>query len=62
MKTLEIRQVRSAIGCPEKQRRVLRSLGLGKLHRPVHHLATPQILGMLDKVRHLVDWTEREDG
>ena len=58
MKLLEIRQIRSAIGCPETHRRVLRSLGLKKLNRPVHHLASPQILGMLTKVRYLVSWTE----
>jgi large subunit ribosomal protein L30 len=61
MKVLEIRQVRSAIGRPENQRRVLKSLGLGKLHRAVEHDATPQILGMLAKVSHLVAWTERQD-
>lgn len=58
MSVLVIRQVRSSIGFPKAQRKILESLGLGKLHRPVHHRASPQILGMLNKVRHLVDWTE----
>jgi large subunit ribosomal protein L30 len=61
MKSIEVTQIRSSIGCPEKHKRILRSLGLGKLRCQVHHLATPQILGMLNKVRHLVSWTERQD-
>lgn len=60
MKVLEVRQVRSAIGCPQSQRKVLVSLGLGKLHRPVYHNASPQILGMLSKVRHLVTWSDHQ--
>lgn len=60
MTVLVVRQIRSGIGFPKTQRRVLESLGLGKLHRPVHHHATPQILGMLYKVRHLVEWTEAQ--
>lgn len=60
MKRLEIRQVRSGIGCPEPQRKVLRALGLKKLNWTVHHDATPQILGMVNKVRHLVEWSEKD--
>ncbi len=59
MKKLVIRQVRSSIGQPEKHRRVLAGLGLRKLHRPVFHYASPQIMGMLNKVCHLVVWEER---
>ena len=52
--TIKITQVRSVIGRPEKHRRVLRGMGLGKLNRTVELLDTPEIRGMINKVRHLV--------
>lgn len=51
---LTIRLVRSMIGCPEKQRVVLRGMGLTKLQKRVQLPDTPQTRGMLAKVRHLV--------
>jgi large subunit ribosomal protein L30 len=42
------------IGRPEKQRLVLRGMGLTKLQKVVQLPDTPQIRGMLDKVKHLV--------
>jgi len=56
--TLKITQVRSVIGRPEKHRRVLRGMGLGKLNRTVELLDTPEIRGMINKVRHLVEVEE----
>ncbi len=53
-KKVKITQVRSVIGRPEKQRLTLKALGLRKINHSVEHVATPQILGMIDKVRHLV--------
>lgn len=53
-KKIKITQVRSVIGRPENQRLTLKALGLRKLHQSVEHTATPQILGMVNKVRHLV--------
>ena len=44
----------SAIGRPEKQRVVLRGMGLTRLHKVVELPDTPQTQGMIDKVRHLV--------
>ena len=49
-----VRLVRSMIGRPEKQRLVLRGMGLTKLQKVVQLPDTPQIRGMLDKVKHLV--------
>lgn len=54
MPTLKITQVRSAIKRPESQKRTVRALGLRRLHQTVEHEATPQILGMIARVQHLV--------
>jgi len=51
---LTIRLVHSMIGCPEKQRLVLRGMGLTKLQKTVQLPDTPQVRGMLNKVKHLV--------
>ena len=54
MKKLRVTQVRSAIGQTQKHRGTLRALGLGKIGRTVEHPESPQLAGMLRKVRHLV--------
>ena len=54
MATLRITQVRSQIGQTEKHRGTLRALGLGKIGRSVERPDSPDTLGMLRKVRHLV--------
>jgi large subunit ribosomal protein L30 len=54
-KTLRITQVRSQIGQTRKHRGTLRALGLGKIGRTAEHTESPQVAGMLRKVRHLVD-------
>ncbi len=54
MKKLKITQVRSAINRPARQKRTLVALGLTKLNRPKDVEATPQLLGMIDKVKHLL--------
>ncbi len=53
-KLIRITQVKSVIGRPEKQRLTLKALGIRKLNHSVEHTATPQILGMVNKIRHLV--------
>ena len=53
-KRLVVRLVRSMIGRPEKQRVVLRGMGLTKMQKMVQLPDTPQVRGMLDKVKHLV--------
>ncbi len=54
MAKLKITQTRSQIGQSEKHRGTLRALGLGKIGRSVEREDTPETLGMLRKVRHLV--------
>jgi len=54
MAKIRITQVKSKNGKPERQKRTLEALGLRKLNHSVEHEATPQILGMVVKVRHLV--------
>ncbi len=54
MAKIRITQVKSKIGKPERQKRTLEALGIKKLNHSVEHEATPQILGMVEKVKHLV--------
>ncbi|MDD3195173.1 MAG: 50S ribosomal protein L30 [Paludibacter sp.] len=54
MATIKIQQVRSKIKCPRDQKLTLEALGLRKMNAVVEHEATPQILGMVAKVNHLV--------
>jgi len=54
MKKINITQVRSAIDRPLRQKKSLEALGLKKMHRTVVHNATPQILGIVNSVKHLV--------
>lgn len=54
MKKIKITQVKSAIDRPERQKRTMVALGLRKLHNSVELEATPQVLGMVKKVTHLV--------
>jgi large subunit ribosomal protein L30 len=54
MANLRITQVKSQIGETPRHRGTLRALGLGKIGRTVEHKDTPQLAGMLRKVRHLV--------
>ena len=54
-KTLKITQVRSQIGQSERHRGTLRALGLGRIGRTAEHSESPQLAGMLRKVRHLVE-------
>ena len=58
MKKLIIKQVKSGIGRPERQKRTLVALGLTKMHRKKEVEATPQILGMIEKVKHLIEVQE----
>ena len=55
---IKITQVRSKIGSSERQKRTLQALGLRKMNASVEVEGTPQILGMVTKVRHLVSVEE----
>ena len=59
-KKLKITLVKSYIGRPQKQRKVLRGMGLEKLNRTVLLNDTPEIRGMVKKVSHLVSIEELE--
>ena len=54
MATIKIKQVKSRIKCPKVQKRTLDALGLRKIGRVVEHEDNPAILGMVEKVKHLV--------
>ena len=54
MAKIKITQVRSKIGSSERQKRTLEALGLRKISNSVEVEATPQILGMVGKVSHLL--------
>jgi large subunit ribosomal protein L30 len=60
-KQLKITLVKSYIGRPEAQRRVLRGMGLGKVNKTVLLSDTPEIRGMIRKVIHLVAAVEVEE-
>ncbi len=57
-KKLRIKQVRSKIGRPADQKRTLEALGLRKINHTREVVATPQILGMINKVKHLLSVEE----
>jgi large subunit ribosomal protein L30 len=61
MKKIKITQVRSVIDRPERQKRTMEALGLRKLNAVVEKEATPQILGMVEKVTHLIKVEEVAD-
>ncbi|RFM26095.1 50S ribosomal protein L30 [Deminuibacter soli] len=54
MAKIKITQVKSGIDRPERQKLTLKALGLNKMHASKEVEATPQILGMVAKVNHLV--------
>jgi len=54
MSKIKIKQIRSRIGRPKDQKRTLDALGLRKMNQIVEHNLTPQIEGMLNKIKHLV--------
>lgn len=60
MAKLHIVWKRSTIGRPPSQERVIKALGLRKLNQTVCHEDTPQIRGMINAVKHLVEWTVEE--
>lgn len=54
MATIKIKQIKSRINCPKDQKRTLDALGLKKMNHVIEHEDTPAILGMVEKVKHLV--------
>lgn len=60
MAAIKVKLVRGLAGCPEKHRVIVAGLGLKKRESTKLLPDTPQTLGMIAKVQHLVDW-ERVD-
>lgn len=58
MAKIKVRQVKSGIKRPQNQKRTLEALGLRKIGQVVEHDDTPNILGMIEKVKHLVSTEE----
>jgi len=58
MAQIKVKQVKSSIKRISNQKKVLESLGLRGIGKEVTHEATPSILGMIQKVKHLVRVTE----
>jgi large subunit ribosomal protein L30 len=54
MKKIKVTQVKSVIDRSERQKKTMRALGLRKMNASVEVIATPQILGMVSKVNHLI--------
>ena len=54
MDTIKIKQVKSAIKRPADQKATIKALGFRKLNQTLEKEATPQILGMVKKVQHLI--------
>ena len=54
MSKIRITQVKSGIHRPKRQKRTLQALGFSKLNQTVEHEATPQILGMVNAIKHLL--------
>jgi large subunit ribosomal protein L30 len=50
---MRVKQIRSGIGAPSKHKRILRALGLGKMHRVVELPDVPSVRGMVEKIPHL---------
>ncbi|MEY4288486.1 MAG: hypothetical protein RLZZ30_574 [Bacteroidota bacterium] len=54
MDTIKIKQVRSAIKRPADQKATIKALGFRRLNQVIEKEATPQIMGMVNKVKHLI--------
>ena len=58
MSTIKIKQVKSAIKRPADQKATIKALGFRRLNQIVEKEGTPQILGMINKVKHLITIVE----
>ncbi len=55
MPKISVKQIKSPIGRNSSQRKILISLGLNKINRVKVHNDHPSILGMIDKIKHLLE-------
>lgn len=54
MAKIKVTQIKSIIDRPKSQKATMKALGLRKMNQTVEHDGTPQILGMINKIKHLV--------
>lgn len=54
MGTIRLTQVKSVIDRSKRQKDTMTALGLTRMNKTVEHEATPQILGMVEKIKHLI--------
>ena len=60
MSRIRLTQLRSTIKRPARQVKTMEALGLRKINSSVEHNVTPQIMGMVERVRHLLKVEELE--
>ena len=60
MKKVKIKQVRSGIGRPLRQKRTLEALGFKRLNQTIEVEVSPQVQGMIDAVSHLIEVVEEK--
>ncbi len=58
-KTITVKQLKSAIGCEQRIKDTLRGLGVGKIGKTKELQDTPEVRGMIAKVRHLIQVIEK---
>ena len=58
MAKIKITQVKSVIGSTKRQKAIMKALGLRNMHQTVVHDDTPQVMGMVNKMRHLISVEE----
>ena len=51
---------KSTIGRPPRQERIIKALGFNRLNDTVCHQDSPQIMGMVNSISHLMEWTVEE--
>jgi large subunit ribosomal protein L30 len=54
MDKIKVKQIRSTIDRPKSQKLIIEALGLGRINKTKEFKNTPQIMGMIRKVNHLV--------
>lgn len=58
MAKIKVKQIKSGIKRPQRQKRTLEALGLRRIGQVVEHESTPSVVGMINKVKHLVSTEE----
>lgn len=61
MERIKVKLVRSKIGSTKRQKKTVEALGLNKINSERIHQATPNILGMIEKVKHLIEVEQVND-